>query len=89
MLHTPRVFSPKSSFTGWRKLVIFLGVRPTDIVVPGQHAADAIKGCVDKWKKSDRSDLLQGRGDSLRWIDSLLDLPITLAIPVERVLEEL
>jgi hypothetical protein len=29
-------------------------------VLPGQHAADAVEGLFDKWKKGDRSGLLQG-----------------------------
>jgi hypothetical protein len=39
-------------------------------VVPGQHTADAIEGRVDKGKKGDRSGLLRGGSDSLRWIES-------------------
>jgi len=33
MLYTPGVFSPRSSFTGRRKLAIFLGGRPTDLML--------------------------------------------------------
>jgi hypothetical protein len=57
-------------------------------VVPGQHTADAIEGRVDKGKKGDRSGLLQGGSDSLRWIDSPSDLPVTVAVPLESVLQK-
>jgi hypothetical protein len=33
MLYMPGVFSPRSSFTGGRKLAIFLGTRPTDLML--------------------------------------------------------
>jgi hypothetical protein len=42
--------------------------------VPGQHTADVIESCVDKWKKGDRSGLLWGGSDSLQWIESPSDL---------------
>jgi hypothetical protein len=58
-------------------------------VVPGQHTVDAIEGHVDKGKKGDRSGLLRGGSDSPRWIESPSDLPVTVAIPLESVLEKL
>jgi hypothetical protein len=57
--------------------------------VPGQHTADAIEGCVDKGKKGGQSGLLQGGSDSLRWIESPSDLSVTVAVPLESVLEKL
>jgi hypothetical protein len=51
--------------------------------------ADMIEGCVGKWKNGDRSGLHRGCGDSLRWIESMSDLPVTVAIPLESVPEEL
>jgi hypothetical protein len=51
--------------------------------------ADAIEGHVDKGKKGDRSGLLWGGSDSLRWIESPSDLPVTVAVPLESVLEKL
>jgi hypothetical protein len=57
--------------------------------VPGQRTADAIESRIDKWKKGDRSGLLQGGSDSLRWIESPLYLPVTVAVPLESVLEKL
>jgi hypothetical protein len=58
-------------------------------VVPGQHTADATEGRVDKWKKGDRSRLLQACGDSLQWTDRPSDLLVTVAVQLESVLEEL
>jgi hypothetical protein len=58
-------------------------------VVPGQHTADAIEGRVDKEMKGDRSGFLRGGSDSLRWIESPSDLPVTVAVPLESVLEKL
>jgi hypothetical protein len=58
-------------------------------VVPGQHTADAIESRVDKGKKGDRSGLLRGFSDSLWWIERLSNLPVTIAIPLESVPEEL
>jgi hypothetical protein len=51
--------------------------------------ADAIEGRVDRGKKGDRSGLLRGWSDSFRRIESLSDLPVTVAIPLESVLEKL
>jgi hypothetical protein len=58
-------------------------------VVPGQYTADAIESRVDKGKKGDRSGLVRGGSDSLRWIESPSDLPVTAAVPLESVPEEL
>jgi hypothetical protein len=58
-------------------------------VVPGQRTADSIESRIDKWKKGDRSGLLQGGSDSLRWIESSLFLPVTIAVPLESVVEKL
>jgi hypothetical protein len=58
-------------------------------VAPGQHMTDVIEGCVDKGKKGDRSGLLQGGSDSLRWIESPSDLPVIVAVPLESDLEKL
>jgi hypothetical protein len=54
-------------------------------VMPRQHTANAIEGCVDKGKKGDRSGLLRGGSDSLQ-IPS--DLPVTIAVPLESVLQK-
>jgi hypothetical protein len=57
--------------------------------VPGRHTADVIEGRVDKGKKSDRSRLLRGCGDCLRWIESSSDLPVAVTVPFESVPEQL
>jgi hypothetical protein len=54
-------------------------------VAPGQHTADVMESQADKGKKDDRSGLLQGGSDSLRWTERVLDLPVTVAIPLESV----
>jgi hypothetical protein len=86
MLYTPGVFSPRSSFMGRRKLAIFLGGRLD--VMPGQHMANAIEGRVDKRKKGYRTGLLRGGSDSPRWIEGPSDLPVTVAVPLESVLQK-
>jgi hypothetical protein len=48
-----------------------------------------IESRVDKWKKGNLSGLLRIGSDSLRWIESLSDLPVTVAVPLESVPEEL
>jgi hypothetical protein len=58
-------------------------------VVPGQHTADAIEGHIDKGKKGNRSGLLRSGRNSLLWIESPSDLPVTVAVPLESVLEKL
>jgi hypothetical protein len=58
-------------------------------IVPGRHTADAIESRVNKGKKRDRSGLFQGGSDSLRWIESPSDLPVTVAVPLESVLKKL
>jgi hypothetical protein len=87
MLYTPGVFSPRSSFTGRRKLAIFLSGRLD--VVPGQHTAEVIGSHVNKGKKGEQSGLLWGGSDSLRWIESPSDLTVTVAVPLESVLKKL
>jgi hypothetical protein len=57
-------------------------------VMPGQHMANAIEGCVDKRKKGDRSGLLRGGSDSLQWIEGPSDQPVTVAVPLESVLQK-
>jgi hypothetical protein len=79
MLYTPAVFSPRSSFMGSRRLIIFLEGMPTDLML-----------CLDSiWKKGDRSELLQCCGNSLWWTEGPSDLPVTAAVPLESVPEEL
>jgi hypothetical protein len=56
--------------------------------VPGQHTANAIEGRVDKRKKGNRSGLLWGGSDSLWWTENPSDLPVTVAVPLESVLEK-
>jgi hypothetical protein len=58
-------------------------------VMPGQHTANAIEGRADKGKKGDRIGLLRGGSDSLRWIEGPSDLPVTVTVPLESVLEKL
>jgi hypothetical protein len=59
-------------------------------VMPGQHTANVIEGRVDKRKKGDQSGLLRGGGsDSLRWIEGPSDLPVTVAVPLESVLQKI
>jgi hypothetical protein len=57
--------------------------------VPGQHPADAIEGHADKGKKSNWGGLFQGRGDCLWYIESTLDLSVSVSISPEGVPEEL
>jgi hypothetical protein len=47
-------------------------------VVPGQRTAQEIESRVDKGKKGNRSRLLHSGSDSLCWIESSSDLPITV-----------
>jgi hypothetical protein len=58
-------------------------------VLPGEHTANAIESSVDKWKKADRSGLPWGSSDSLRWIKSPSDLPVTADVPLQSVPKEL
>jgi hypothetical protein len=56
--------------------------------VPGQHTANSIEGVVDKRKKGERIVLLRGGSDTLRWIEGPSVLPVTVAVPLESVLQE-
>jgi hypothetical protein len=84
MLYTPGVLSPRSSFTGQSKLVIFLSGRPTDLLL-----------CLDSIQLMCLKVMLtKGRratevGNSLQWIESPSDLPVTITILPESVPEEL
>jgi hypothetical protein len=51
--------------------------------------ADAIESHVDKGKKGDQSGLLRGSSDTFWWIESPSDLLVTVAVPLECVLEKL
>jgi hypothetical protein len=53
-----------------------------------QHTANAIKGRVDKGKKGHRSGLLREGSGYLRWIEGPSDLPVTVAVPLESVLQK-
>jgi hypothetical protein len=57
-------------------------------VMPGQHTTNAIEGHADKGKKGDRSGLLQCGSGSPWWIEGLSDLPVTVAVPLESVLQK-
>jgi hypothetical protein len=57
-------------------------------VMPGQHTTNAIEGRANKRKKGNRSGLLRCGSDSLRWIQCPSDLPVTVAVPLESVLQE-
>jgi hypothetical protein len=85
MLYMSGVFSPRSSFAGQRKLAIFLSGRPTDLML---CLDNAIEGRVDKRKKGDRSGILRGGSDSLRWMEAPSDLPVTIAVTLESVLQK-
>jgi hypothetical protein len=56
--------------------------------MPGQHTANAIEGRADKVKNGDRSGLLRGGSDSPPWIEGQSDMPVTVAVPIESVLQE-
>jgi hypothetical protein len=89
MLHTPGVFSPRSSFTG-KEISKFPRRKANRLdIVPGQHRADAIESRVDKEKKGDRNGYLRGISDSRRWIDGPSDLSVTAAVPLEIVLQKI
>jgi hypothetical protein len=84
-----RSFQSQVSFTGGRKLAIFLGVRPTDLMLcPDSIRLMRLKVVLTKGRRGDRSGLLRGGSDSLWWIESPSDLPVTVAIPLESVLEK-
>jgi hypothetical protein len=48
--------------------------------MPGQHTTNVIEGHANKGKKGNRSGLLQ-------WIQGPPDLPVTVAVPLESVLQ--
>jgi hypothetical protein len=49
---------------------------------------NAIEGRADKGKKGDRSGLLWCGSGSPRWIEGPSDLPVTVAVPLESVLQK-
>jgi hypothetical protein len=57
-------------------------------VMPGQHTTNAIEGHADKGKKGNRSGLLRCGSGSPRWIEGPSDLPVTVAVPLESVLQK-
>jgi hypothetical protein len=48
-----------------------------------------IEGLADKGEKGNEDRILWGWGDSLQWIESSLDLPVTIAILSKSALGEI
>jgi hypothetical protein len=74
--------SSKLSFTGQRKLEIFLGGEAHRLhFVPGQHA-NATEGHANKWQKGNQDGFLQVQVDSLRSTKNPLNLLVaTIILP--------
>jgi hypothetical protein len=82
-------FQSQVIFHGPKKISNFPRLKAYRLdVMPGQHMANVIEGCVDKGKKGNRSGLFRGGSDSLRWIVGPSDLPVTIAVPLISVLQK-
>jgi hypothetical protein len=57
-------------------------------VMPGQHTTNVIEGRANKGNKGNRSGFLRCGSGSLRWIQGPSDLPVTVAVPLESVLQK-
>jgi hypothetical protein len=88
MLYMLGVFSPRSSFTGQRKLAIFLGGRPTDLMCLNSIRLMRLKVILTKGRRATEVGF-SGVVATLLWIESLSGLPVTVAFPLESVLEKL
>jgi hypothetical protein len=84
-----RSFQSQDILHGPKKISNFLWWKAYRLdVMPGQHTTNAIEGRANKGKKGNRSGLLQCGSGSLRWILGPSELPVTVAVPLESVLQE-